>query len=67
MDVKLTTSRVGHMISHSAGDVISVTAEEGKRLIEARKAVPVRGETRAETADASGKKKKARKKRSKNL
>ena len=67
MKVKLTTSRVGHLVAYSAGDEVEVSGEEAKRLIEAGKAVPSRGESRAETADAFGKKKKARKKRSKNL
>jgi len=42
MKVKLIVGRSGDGWSQSPGEVIEVTNEEGKRLIEKQRAVPVR-------------------------
>lgn len=47
MKVKLLVSRCGPEINQNAGDVVEVTAEEGKRMIEAVQAVPHKGTERA--------------------
>lgn len=49
MKVKLLISRAGRNFSQSVGDEIEVGDEEGRRLIEAGKAEPVR-ERRTEKA-----------------
>lgn len=44
MKVKLLVSRCGPDVSQNAGDEIEVSDAEGKRMIEADQAVPVRSE-----------------------
>lgn len=41
MKVRLTVSRAGGRVSHSAGEVIEVGEKEGSRLIDAGQAEPV--------------------------
>lgn len=45
MKVKLLIARAGVDFTQNAGDEVEVSAEEGKRLIEAGQAAPVRENT----------------------
>ena len=59
MKVKLLTSRAGVDFSQNVGDVVEVSGEEGKRMIENGQAVPLRNEAEPERAVSRGRKPKA--------
>ena len=53
MKVKLLVSRASVEWVQNAGDVVEVSDDEGKRMIEANQAVPARGgKAKKETTDA---------------
>lgn len=49
MKVKLTVSRAGARWTQRAGEVVEVGQDEGKRLIELQRAVPVQDEPKRAT------------------
>lgn len=55
MKVKLLVSRAGVNDSWSAGDVIEVSAAEGKRMIEANQCIPYAEKVKPETRVAKPK------------